>query len=346
MTAENIVIESNLPQIVRFRPVLKRLIWGGRKLGDLLGKPLGPEPDYAESWEVVDHGEDQSRVADGPLAGKTLHELVTDHAQWLLGTNRHLASFPLLVKYLDCQRALSVQVHPNDEYALRMPKPDRGKTEAWYIIDAAPESLVYAGLKQGVGRAEFEQAIRTGTTEHCLHSFHPEPGDCLFIPAGTVHALGAGLLVAEIQQSSDTTFRIFDWNRVDASGKSRELHVQQSLDVIDFDSGPVSPIKRAGSIGRWQRLVECEYFEFSSLEGGRSVDAAGDTGTRDNLARDTVGGDGDCHLLTVVKGAANLKLRSGNETLGLGETVLVPAASGNLECQVNSGSCLLAMRAR
>ncbi|MGB1815367.1 MAG: type I phosphomannose isomerase catalytic subunit, partial [Rubripirellula sp.] len=201
------------PYPLTFAPVLKQTIWGGRLLGDHLKKPIGSAADYAESWEVVDHGEDQSIVQNGVLAGKTLKQLIRNNADWLLGSKTGMDSFPLLLKYLDCNRVLSVQVHPDDEYALKMPMPDLGKTEAWYIVAAAPESLIYAGLKEGVDSSTLQAAIKNGTTEDALHSFHPSAGDIVFIPAGTVHALGAGLLVAEIQQSSDTTFRLFDWNR-------------------------------------------------------------------------------------------------------------------------------------
>lgn len=307
---------------------MKRLIWGGRRLGEVLGKPIGPESDYAESWEIVDHGSDQSVVVDGPLVGKTLAELVRDHHEWLLGRESKAAAFPLLLKYLDCQRVLSVQVHPDDAYGSQMPKPDRGKTEAWYVIDAAPGSLIYAGLRDGVTRAQLEQAIAAGTTEKLLHSFEPKPGDCVFIPAGTVHAIGGGLLVAEIQQSSDTTFRIFDWNRCDAEGRGRELHVQQSLDVIDFASGPVGPVRASGAPNGWRTLVECDKFVFSSLSG-----SVGD-----------VADDGRCHLLTVPRGSAHIETKAGPLTLHLGETVLVPAALGAVTCEVDEESCLLEMR--
>ena len=207
---------------LRFRPLLKQTIWGGRRLGDQLGKPIGPGSDYAESWELVDHGADQSIVVDGPLAGHSLSQLAKKHSQWLLGkslASGSVGQFPLLLKYLDCNRVLSVQVHPDDAYGSKMKRPDQGKTEAWYIVAADEGSLVYAGLKPGVNETVLRDAMMAGQTDDVLHSFHPTPGDCVFIPAGTVHALGAGLLVAEIQQSSDTTFRLFDWNRVDGERK-------------------------------------------------------------------------------------------------------------------------------
>ncbi len=312
--------------MLRFQPLIKRLIWGGRRLGDVLGKPIGHDHDCAESWEIVDHGEDQSVVVGTPMAGQTLGHLVRTQREWLLGRDSQAQAFPLLLKYLDCQRVLSVQVHPDDAYARQMPTPDRGKTEAWYVIDSAPGSLIYAGLREGVTRRDLEQAIDAGTTETLLHSFEPQPGDCVFIPAGTVHAIGGGLLIAEIQQSSDTTFRIFDWNRVDASGRARQLHVQQSLEVIDFASGPVAPVQSSSSADGWQTLVDCDKFRFSSLDSSGPV-----------------GGDGRCHLLTVPRGSATITTSHEEVNLQTGETILVPAAMGRSECRVGPDSCLLAM---
>lgn len=316
--------------ILRFQPLLKQLIWGGRRLGELLGKPIGSGSDYAESWEIVDHGDDQSIVLHGPLAGKSLGELVSQRRDWLLGRDLRADAFPLLLKYLDCARVLSVQVHPDDDYGSRMEVSDRGKTEAWYVIDAAPDSLIYAGLKSGVTQTQLEQAIADGTADQLLHHFHPEPGDCVFIPAGTVHAIGAGLLVAEIQQSSDTTFRIFDWNRTDADGNARQLHIAQSLEVIDFESGPVQPIRLTSLTGRWQTLVDCDKFSFSMLAGGS----------------DCVGGDDACHLLTVPQGSAKLFTGDHEVTLQCGETVLIPAASKPIQCEVPSHARLLEMQPR
>jgi mannose-6-phosphate isomerase len=248
------------PSPLAFTPILKRIIWGGRKLGERLGKPIGDERDYAESWDLVDRADDQSVVADGPLAGWSIQQLVTRYGSELLGKHAGIASFPLLLKYLDCQRVLSVQVHPDDSYARKMPKPDLGKTEAWYIVDAAPHSLIYAGLREGVDREALAAAIAAGRTEDVLHSFHPTAGQCLFIPAGTVHALGDGLLVAEVQQSSDTTFRLFDWNRVDSNGKARELHIDQALDVTDYSRGPVHPQVPTKCQDGWLSLVDCDKF--------------------------------------------------------------------------------------
>ncbi len=302
---------------LRFRPILRRYLWGGRRLATLLGKPLGPGSDYAESWEIVDHGEDQSTVLHGHLAGATLSKLVRQRGVELLGRHHPRERFPLLLKFLDAHKTLSVQVHPNDAQAARQSPPDAGKTEAWVVVAAEPGSLIYAGLRPGVERSTLEHAIRNGACEELLHRFEPSVGDCVFIPAGTVHALGAGLVVAEIQQSSDTTFRLFDWNRVGTDGRPRPLHVDQALDVIDFHRGPVGPQQPepTETAGR-EMLVECEHFV---LQRRRFTEPQ------------TVGGDDRCHILTVVEGSVRVAGEPSAESLAAGATVLLPASLGPVE---------------
>jgi len=310
-----------------FEPVLKQTIWGGRRLGTQLGKPIGTESNYAESWEVVDHGDDQSRVTNGELAGQTLADLIAGHRRWLLGDGVPDGPFPLLLKYLDCNRVLSVQVHPDDAYGLAMQKPDLGKTEAWYIVVADPGSQIYAGLKPGVDRAGLESAIESGETESVLHSFQPGVGDIVFIPAGTVHALGAGLLIAEIQQSSDTTFRLFDWNRTDDKGNSRPLHIGQSLEVTDYDSGPVAAIHSDASASGLQTMVRCDKFVMKLLEQGTAK----------------IGGDNQFHILSVPRGRATLSWEESKMELSTGQSLLLPAAMRVCELSVlDEGTVLLA----
>jgi mannose-6-phosphate isomerase len=300
---------SNLP-LLQFKPILREYIWGGRRLAEL-GKPIGNGEHYAESWEVVDHGEDQSVVVDGPLAGRTLHQLVTEHGRVLFGRHHPQRQFPLLFKYLDCQRTLSVQVHPNDEQAAKLNPPDLGKTEAWVVLAAEPGSLIYAGLKPGVDRATLEREVAQGKCETCLHEFEPRVGDCLLIEAGTVHALGAGLLVAEIQQASNTTFRLFDWNRVEADGKPRALHIEESLETIDYRRGPVAPVTpRASTRSQVQRLVECDKFVLQRWE---------------LTADDVFENDDRFHILTAIDGSATVSADSSPVRLNRGDTVLVPA---------------------
>ncbi|TWT83373.1 putative mannose-6-phosphate isomerase GmuF [Planctomycetes bacterium CA13] len=314
------------PYPLCFKPVLKQTIWGGRLLGEKLGKPIGNDANYAESWEIVDHGTDQSVVQSGSLAGKTLRELLTEHHHWLMGDAAE-REFPLLLKYLDCNRVLSVQVHPSDEYGAKMAVPDLGKTEAWMIVDAKPDSLIYAGLKAGIGEAELRAAVEQGRTEDVLHSFHPKPGDCVFIPAGTVHAIGAGLLVAEIQQSSDTTFRLFDWNRVDEKGNSRQLHIEESIAVTDFDKGPVQPVRIDPTESGWQTLVDCDKFCLRAMQKGSA----------------TVGGDGKFHILTVPNGSATIATQSDSTTFSAGQSCLLPASHEEIAVELGQNSMFLEM---
>lgn len=322
----------NLPPL-RFSPLFKRYLWGGRRLGTLLGKPIGEGDDYAESWEVADHGVDQTVVTGGPLAGTTLTQLMAKYRKELLGKHYGNASrFPLLFKLLDCRRVLSVQVHPNDIAAAKQTPPDLGKTEAWVILAAEPGSVVYAGLKRGFDRAALEREVHRGTTELCLHKFEPQVGDCIFIPAGTVHALGAGFVVAEIQQASDTTFRLFDWNRVGPDGKPRQLHVEESLAAIDYSAGPVQPqIPQPTESSFVERLVSCDKF---------ILDRWKLNGT-DSAAQTTIGGDERFHIVSVLAGSVKLSWGASSEQLTLGQTVLIPASAAKCQLTAELGTVLL-----
>ena len=301
---------------LRFEPLYRRYLWGGRRLQSLLGKSLGAGDDYAESWEVVDHGADQSVVAAGPLQGWTLAKIIAAYGRELFG--RHFDAmatqrFPLLFKFLDCQRTLSVQVHPDDDSAARLDPSDLGKTEAWVILHAEPGSLVYAGLKRGFDRAALEREVQRGTTELCLHRFEPRVGDCVFIPAGVVHALGAGLVVAEIQQSSDTTFRLFDWNRVGPEGRPRQLHVDAALDAINYAAGPVSaapPLRT--DLPHVQRLVACDKF---ILDRWQLADPR------------PIGGDDRFRIVVVIGGEIGIEHDGAAAPLRRGEVMLFPAAT-------------------
>jgi mannose-6-phosphate isomerase len=265
-------------------PVFKQRIWGGQRLREVFGKELPPGQKIGESWEIADLPEGQSTIANGPLTGLTLGEVVHRHMQEIAGTkdlsrelvsrasrprsegetpstqrgqdgrDTHPEGFPLLVKFLDAQDVLSVQVHPDAETCRRMGK-GQPKTECWYIIQAEPGAVIYKGLKEGVTRERFARAIQDGTAADLLAAVPVKPGECHFIPAGTVHSLGAGLLIAEIQTPSDTTYRVFDWNRVDETGKPRPLHIAEALESIHFDITPDKlPVRTIG------RLVDCEHF--------------------------------------------------------------------------------------
>jgi len=323
---------ASIPPL-RFVPLLKRYLWGGRRLGTLLGKPIGDGDDYAESWEVADHGDDQTVIAGGPLAGMTLANVMAKHRTEVLGRHAgNITRFPLLFKFLDCRRVLSVQVHPNDAAAAKQSPPDLGKTEAWVILAAEPGSVVYAGLKRGFDRAALEREVHRGTTELCLHKFEPRVGDCIFIPDGTVHALGAGLVVAEIQQASDTTFRLFDWNRVGPDGQARQLHVEQSLAAIDYSAGPVqAQIPQSTERPFVQRLVSCDKFVLDrwQLMGAEKPQEC------------TVGGDDRFHILSVLAGGVSVFYAGSGETLSLGQTLLIPASAGAACITAQSQAVLL-----
>ena len=308
---------------LRFKPLLRRYLWGGRRLATMLGKSLGAGDDYAESWELVDHGKDQSVVQAGPMTGFTLHQLVTEYAPDILGQHEGCPQFPLLFKFLDCNRTLSVQVHPNGQQGAQLDPPDLGKTEAWVVLAADPGSKIYAGLKQGVSPDDLRTALAAGACEQCLHQFEPQVGDCVFIEAGTIHALGAGLVIAEIQQASDTTFRLFDWNRVDAEGNPRQLHIEESLSVTNFLHGPVSPQQPqpTPTAGR-ERLVECDKFTLDRCTWESA---------------EPLGGDQRFHLLVVVEGEADVA----GVTLSAGETSLLPAAAGEVEILPQGRAVLL-----
>lgn len=301
---------------LRFTPLFQHYLWGGRRLVERFGKLAPEDQPVAESWEVVDHGPQQSLVACGPLAGRSLQSLVQESGRELFGRHFPLSQFPLLFKFLDAQQNLSVQVHPNDDQAARLTPPDRGKTEAWVIMHAEPHSRIYAGLRSGVDRHALERSLATGAAADCLHSFEPVAGDCVFIPAGTVHALGAGLVVAEIQQSSDTTFRLFDWNRVGPDGRPRALHVAAALDVIDFAAGPVAPVvpQRTDS-RRVERLVACDKFVLHRWTISQPQ---------------PIGGDDCFQLVVVLAGAVHVSGDLAAGPLRHGQSLLVPAAAGSV----------------
>ena len=231
------------------------------------------------------------------------------------------------MKFLDAAAVLSVQVHPHDEHAAEMTPPDFGKTEAWVILAADPGSKIYAGLRPGVDREKLAAAIAEGTCERLLYHFQPRPGDCLFIPAGTVHALGGGMLVAEIQQSSDTTFRLFDWNRVGPDGQPRALHVEQGLAVVDFQRGPIAPQQPRSTDRPWaSRLVECDKFVIDRWDFDQPQ---------------TIGGDQRFHIVCVLEGAVRIAGDPHAEPLTKGSTALLPACLDGVELAPQGRTVLL-----
>lgn len=307
---------------LRFEPIFRRYIWGGFGLRDQLGKATGEET-AAESWELVDHGDDQSIVLHGGLKGKSLRQLITDDGEALLGKKladqlrsesippQLRSRFPLLLKFLDANRDLSIQVHPDDTFGATLDPPDLGKTEAWIVMDAKPGAKIYAGLKEGVTEEDFRAAAASGETPSMMHSFEPNVGDCVFIKAGTQHAIGAGLLIAEIQQASNTTFRIDDWGRVDADGNPRDLHIEQGIAATDFDRGPVSSQDPAKDDNGIETLVSCEKFTIRRHSSENEI---------------SLGGDDRFRILTVIKGSIEIEGDPSNQPLGLAETALLPAS--------------------
>jgi len=256
-----------------FEPVFRDYVWGGRNLETLFGRRL-PPGIVAESWEISAHPSSPTRVDAGAWRGQTLPEVLATLGTDLVGTNsaRMLArgTFPLLVKLLDANRDLSVQVHPDDEYALAHEGGELGKTEMWYVLHARPGAELIYGLARGVTRESFRAALRDNCLETQLHHLPIAPGDSIFIPAGTVHALLAGAVVAEIQQNADTTYRVYDWGRLGADGLPRPLHTEKALEVINFaqvEPGLVKPkMLHRGKGITCARLVHCPQFTVERID--------------------------------------------------------------------------------
>ena len=251
-----------------FHPIFKERVWGGREMERLYKKKLPAGKPIGESWEISDRPGDASVIANGPLAGKNLRWLMENHRAELLGGAKPAAEnrFPLLCKILDAREKLSLQVHPPAGKAAGL--KGEPKTEMWFIADAAPGAELFVGLKRGVTRAEFEKKVRTGEVAECFHRVPVRAGDAMFLPSGRVHAIGAGLVIFEIQQNSDTTYRVFDWNRVGLDGKPRELHVAQSLASIDFNDFEPALIQSrpTGNDVKIRPLVNDPAFNVEALE--------------------------------------------------------------------------------
>jgi mannose-6-phosphate isomerase len=296
---------------LKFTPFLRPMVWGGRRLQTVLGKPLPDDRLYGESWEVSDHPLHRSVVAAGPCEGKSVRELMESNALSLLGRPPAPGGpFPWLVKFLDAADWLSVQVHPDTEAVKHLCPGEGSKTEAWFVVAASPGSRIYAGLLPGVDEKRLRQALENGTAARCLHSWEPRAGECVFLPAGTIHAVGGGVLIAEVQETSDATFRIYDWDRRDAQGKSRTLHMDQGLASINWDQGIVEPIRAGDSLGL-QRLISCRFFELEYRRAGRPF---------------SCGGTGKLQVVMVLKGKGSWQLPDGEERITTGDVWVVPAS--------------------
>src|SRR5580658_6428270 len=275
---------------LRFEPVYQYRPWGGRRLSDLLSTPLPGDGPIGEAWVLSDRDDYQSRIAHGPLEGQTIGDLMQHFRQQLMGKlTPRFRRFPLLLKFLDAREMLSVQVHPGGE---------AGKTEAWLVLEAGPQSRIYAGLKAGTTVDDLRRALTNGAvTEHLVY-FTPKPGDGVFLPGGTVHSLGGDVVVFEVQQNSDVTFRLYDWGHVDAkTGQPRALQIDQALACIDFAEGAVGPvgplIETATQVER-ERLFQCEYFWLWRLRGQSPF---------------TVGAAGEPRVLVCIEGAGQVEHR-------------------------------------
>jgi mannose-6-phosphate isomerase len=296
-----------------FQPILKERIWGGRNLATLYAKTLPPERRIGESWEISDRPGDESVIACGPLRGKTLHWLMEQCPAELLGRRHKMPPrFPLLIKIIDAQETLSLQVHPPAAIAAQL--GGEPKTEMWYVAQAGPGAEFFVGLKKGVSRAEFESKLARQTVAECFHRIPVKPGDAMFLPSGRVHALGARTVIFEIQQNSDTTYRVFDWNRLDEHSKGRQLHVEQSLASIDFaDIEPslLSQQTTPAKPGTIRPLVKNDLFEVNlrQMAGGDAMPLAA----------------GRMEIIGVTEGS--LRIESEGDTLDLsaGQFCLIPA---------------------
>ncbi len=307
-------------QPITFTPLYKERIWGGRQLETFYNRGL-PDPSvpYGEAWEIVDRENEQSIVSSGEFAGKSLHELWQYRREEIFGSGLPDSSrFPILIKILDSADDLSIQVHPPAEIA---PSLDgEPKTEMWFIADTKPGSKLYVGLKKGVTRESFESSIQDGTVAEKVHAITPEKGDSIFIPSGRLHAIGAGFLIHEIQQNSDTTYRVFDWNRTDADGNSRQLHVAESLACIDFSDHEPEMDTQGGTASCCPTtLATCPHFHTTlhHLAPGETISNP----TPDRFS-----------LITVVSGSLE-------ERYATGETILLPRNAAPLKA--TAGTSLL-----
>ena len=248
------VSQTSLTQPLVFQPIFLERIWGGRRLESLYGKRLPPAIRVGESWEIVDRPEAQSVVHHGPFRGLTLHALWQKHREQIFGSVPEGKRFPILAKLLDAQDNLSLQVHPPPAIAREL--GGESKSEFWYILDAAPKAEIFAGLEKGSTRGAFVQALKKGDVLKYAHRIPVETGNAIFLPSGRLHAIGAGNLIVEIQQNSDTTYRVFDWNRVLKGGKTRKLHIAEALQSIDFSDREPTLLKEEG-----ESLVRQSFFE-------------------------------------------------------------------------------------
>ena len=327
---------DTLDQPLLFRRIPIRTVWGGRGLerspGLAFPPDVGPDEKVGETWEVVDRDDHNSTVVGGPHDGRSLRELMEHHGSELLGSVPPTTDgrFPLLVKFIDACDTLSVQVHPDDETAVTV--GGEAKTEAWYILDAEPGAKLYAGLRADVDAASFAEASADERVVDMLLEWEVAGGQCLLIPGGTVHAIGAGITLLEVQQNSDTTFRLYDWGRVGLDGEPRETHVEQALGCVSFGEAERGPVaaewERAGDGLRRAPMARSAYFGMTAL----SVEGA---------ARFETGGQ--FQIYVVVGGAGRMRVRGSDTAHAMrpGDSWLVPAATDEHTIEAEGGELSL-----
>jgi len=297
---------STLPSILKMTPYYRPVVWGGDRLKSVYRKPI-PRNDIGESFEVSAVPKMESVVASGPREGQLLSDLTAFYAEELLGkdvSRRYQGEFPLLIKLLDANDDLSIQVHPDDTYARANQLGNFGKMEAWYVLQS-DNGRVASGLKPGVDKQALVEAIDAGTVEEAVEFHSVKEGDIVYLRPGSVHALCSGVMVYEVQQSSSITFRLYDYKRPDADGNLRELHIDHSLDVINFGDPAIIPAPAEQS-----RAVESEHFVLEQFEGGKY---------RDHAPKDSFS------CITVISGSVRLTSNADSESLGLADTAVIPA---------------------
>jgi len=303
---------------LRFEPIYHYRIWGGRRFANLLSAPLPGDGPVGEAWVLSDRDDHQSSVADGPLKGQTIAQLLEQFPEQMMGRLAgRFHRFPLLLKFLDASEMLSVQVHPDDLQKDLLPAGETGNTEAWVVLEAGVKSRIYAGLKPGATEADLRQALAGGSVADRLACFHPKPGDAVFLPAGTVHSLGGGVVVFQVQQNSDVTFRLYDWDRLDPkTGQPRALQVDQALACIDFVEGKgglVAPEVEATSPASRERLFHCDHFGMSRVRGESAF---------------SIGAAQVPRVLVCIDGQGQVEHGDTTYAVGKGDVLLLPAVLG------------------
>jgi len=305
---------------IKFKPILKEKIWGGNKLMKSLGKNAPIESKIGESWEVSGLASDNSIVENGFLKGNSLSEIIEIYMDDLVGGfvfDKHGIEFPLLIKFIDASETLSIQVHPDDEIANERHQ-SLGKTEMWYIIESEKGSNLINGFKKQADAETYVSALNSGQLETILNLDPVNPGDVFFIPAGRVHGIGAGIVLAEIQQSSDVTYRIYDWGRLDDNGKPRELHTEYALDVIDYNPASQTRTIYEPITNKTVNLVECPYFKTNLIQIDKTLEK--DYNLIDSFV-----------ILMCIEGSFNICYHHNKfEKINKGETVMLPASLKNL----------------